>query len=132
MSNSITALLAAGLLGFFLGLVGAAGHSLEWLSESKQKNRERLVRIYSQVSIGESAASVAEKIVTGVQSESIFTDAEVDSAKWYVKAPPEFLQTNWVLSLCFKHGTLEGARFGSADDVDVVPKGAPSPKGTCQ
>ena len=96
-----------------------------WSEAKKMESRERLVRIYDEVTLGEDEASVAKKIIANVDRERI----SVRSEQYYVSSPEEFLAGGWRLSLCFVDGQLQGTYFGTGIYDSERPFGAPLPKG---
>ena len=132
---------------FSMGLVAGIVISyallgFNWSDYKIMESRERLVRIYDEVALGENETSVAKKIIANVDrgrifvhsgsikrigGEETYTDKVV--SQYYVSSPMEFFVGNWGLSLCFVDGQLHGSYFGTSDDADIRPPDAPLPKG---
>lgn len=120
------------LIGFFVAGLSVWLTCFDWSDETKKESHERLIGIYKAIDLGENDAAVAKKIITKTYREKVYVEDNGRNSVWYVSAPDEFFQSHWVLTLCFLDEHLEGARFGVADNVNVPPNDAPSPKGICK
>ena len=125
-------LIIGGLWGAFVqGLVPGFGYSASYLDKV---GRDKLVRIYNGVGLGDSMASVAREVIFHADGREVDVDIDDDgrNVNLRIAFPVRFLWEDWTtLTLCFADEQLEGAHFGTVGAVDVPPDAAPSPKGEC-
>lgn len=97
-----------------------------WTSGEITKNRASLTEIYKASALNSERSDAALSVVMNGRRRNQLYVQNIGSIEiWRISAPAEFLQSNWVLTLCFDKNHLVGKYFGIADDVLTRPASAP-------
>ncbi len=117
-------------VGLLIGAVATFAMS-QWVVSTHDYQKD-LLKVYRQVRVGGSAGEMAHVIVSTVRHATFAEDRSGTLVHWYISAPPEFFQGQWILIVCLESDIISGARFGIGDDVTVRPASAPRVLGTCE
>lgn len=131
MPNQIITRAGIGLLILMALAAAFVLGNYDWLSGAKDVKRSRLAMAASAMKLGATGPEAASVLIETLGPGGLHVHRAEDTGQWYVSNGHEFFETNWVMTLCFQQDRLTGVRFGTADDVDRSPTGAPASTGVC-
>lgn len=131
MSNSIKRLVFVSMqIVILIGLVLFIS-KFEWSDSARQASIARLNSIFHGLKIGMSAGDLSREMLKKMGGEELFSRMSGDYEYWYISSPKNILQSHWVLRICIRNELVAGAAFGTGDNINIAPAGAPPSKGSC-
>ena len=103
------------------------------ISEKKNyEERKILMKIYNEIHPGMLAKDTAYRIIENITPRlKVGTDKDSEIEEWYISEPTLFFYNHWILVIEIKDRTVKCMYFGTGDDRNIRPQGAPPGKGDC-